>query len=671
MKSIFMLRTAAGVLSAHGRAGAARRCGAAVLLALLAGALPAQNGSPAPTPGQSGPAGAAAPTAQATPAPENLPAQANPAKGPRSGDRRKAAKLYMTATKLFLDRQFEEAMKDYDEAAALDPTNNNYRLAASVALSHAVAALIQSAAKDRLLGNEGAARDDLARALKLDPHNFEASQHLDELGEDAARQQPKALYDESGGDLGGPVELLAAPGLRSFHIHADELQVIKQVYQAYGLTVMLDTSVHALPVRFDIDDVGFEEAARVLNLVTNTFSVALDAHRVMVAADTRDNRQKFEPEALETIYLTGMSDDELTEVETVAKDVFKMQQVRISTTARTITLRAPAPTLNVFNATMRGLMDGRSQVLLDVRMIQVAHISTRNTGVQLPQTITAFNVAAEEESLLSSNASLVQEIISSGLASPNNPLAILGILIASGQVSSSLLSSGFAIFGGGLTQSAVGLSPLTFNLNLNTSDSRELDDVQLRLQDGEEGTLKEGERYPIQTSSYSSLSGGIPNIPGLTGAGTSSSLSSLLSSLTTSVPNIPMVEYQDLGLTLTTRPRALRNGDVGLNIDLKLTGLAGTSIDGNPVLDNRAYSGMTMLREGEAAVVATEVDKSESLSISGTPGLSEIPGMNNLTEKELQKNYATIVIVITPHVVRGPQAAGHSMMMRVEKSGTP
>jgi len=38
-----------------------------------------------------------------------------------------------------------------------------------------------------------------------------------------------------------------------------------------------------------------------------------------------------------------------------------------------------------------------------------------------------------------------------------------------------------------------------------------------------------------------------------------------------------------------------------------------------------------------------------------------------VTDKDLQKNYATLVIVMTPHVVRGPQAAGHTVMMRVDK----
>jgi len=69
--------------------------------------------------------------------------------------------------------------------------------------------------------------------------------------------------------------------------------------------------------------------------------------------------------------------------------------------------------------------------------------------------------------------------------------------------------------------------------------------------------------------------------------------------------------------------------------------------------------------------VVSELDKSESRAISGTPGLSEIPGLNNLTGNDTQKNYATLLIVITPHVLRGTQAAGHSAMMRIERGQTP
>jgi len=250
----------------------------------------------------------------------------------------------------------------------------------------------------------------------------------------------------------------------------------------------------------------------------------------------------------------------------------------------------------------------------------------------------------------------------------NLTLAILGILIASGQVSSSLFSNGIALFGGGLTASALSPGKVTANLNLNSSDSRELDQIQLRLGDGEKATLRTGSRYPVQTSSFSSIASSLPSIPGLNGAGTSGSLSSLLASYS-GAANIPQVEYQDLGLTLKATPKVLRNGDVALNLDMKIDALSGGSINGNPILNNRAYSGVVTLREGEAAAVVSQLDKSQSRAVSGTPGISEIPGMNNLTGKDNQKDYSTLLIVITPHLVRGTQAAGHSPMMRVEKNG--
>ena len=355
----------------------------------------------------------------------------------------------------------------------------------------------------------------------------------------------------------------------------------------------------------------------------------------------------------------------------LAKNVFNAQQAVAEPTSNTITIRASHGTLNAFNATMSELLDGRNQVLLEVRMIQLAHSSTRNTGVQPPQSISAFNVYAEEQSLLNANQSLVQQIISSGLASPSDTLAILGILLASGQVSGSLFSNGVATFGGGLTESALAPGSITANLNLNSSDSRELDQMQLRLSDGEAATMRLGSRYPIQTSSFSSLGASVPNIPGLTGAGSSSSLSSLLASYSGSLPNIPQVEYQDLGLTLKATPKVMRNDEVALTVDLKIDALAGTFINGNPVLNNRAWSGVVPLKQGETVEVVSELDKSESRAISGTPGISEIPGLSDLTGNDTQKNSATLLIVITPHVLRGTQAAGHSPMMRVERGQTP
>ncbi len=612
---------------------------------------------------------APAPVAETT-GPSGAPrdAQAGNSKQPSEADKRRATKIFLEADKLYVDGRFEAAMQKYKQAADLDPSSSSYRLSIEVARSHAVTALIQAAAKARLVGDEGTARADLQHALELDPTNAEATQHLYDLGDDAIRGQTRPLYADSGNDIGGVPVLAPMATAMSFHLHSDQVQVIRQVFRSFGIEPMFDQSVRNTPIRFDVDDSKFAEAARLVGMATGTFFVPLDPHRVLVAKDTRENHRQFEREELETLTVPGLTETELTDVGNVAKNVFGIPTVSTDHTADTISLRAPPSTLTVFNATIRSLLDGRNQVVLDVKLIQVAHTLTRNTGVAPPQSVTGFNVYAEEQSILNANQALVQQIISSGLAAPGDTLAILAILLASGQVTSSIFQNGIALFGGGITASGISPAPFTVNLALNTSESRELDHIQLRLGDGEDGTIKQGERYPIQTASYSGLSGGLGKIPGLTGAGSSSSLSSLLASVGSSVPNIPMVQYQDLGLTLKANPKVMRGGDVALTLDLKLDSLSGSSLNGNPILNNQAFSGVTTIKDGEAAVLAAELNRSQSLAVSGTPGLSEIPGMNDITSKDKQYNYATLVIVITPHVVRGTQAAGHTPMMRVETS---
>lgn len=621
--------------------------------ALIANTANAQSATSIPT----GATPNAAPAASAQ--------NATAAKPIRSANRRRAAKLYLTASKLFEKGEFEEAMNRYRQAAELDPGNPDYALAANVARGHLVTTLIQAAAKSRIQGDEVAARASLAHARELDPENPQVREHLNELADDAVRGMTAPLYQQGAETVGEGAVLAPQPGLRSFHMRSDRRNIIQHVFNAYGIEATLDRSVQTTGARIDLDNVDFETAARIVSLETKSFYMPLDAHRALVANDDRTNRETFMRRDVETVYLPGLTTAELTDMVTIAKNVFDADQAVADPGAGALTIRAAQKNMIAFNATINQLLDGHNQVLLDVRVIQLAHTNQRNTGITPPQTVSAFNVYSEEQSILNANQSLVQQIVSSGLAAPGDTLAILLILAASGQVSNSLFSNGFALFGGGLTASALSPGQISANINLNSSDSRELDQIQLRLGDGEKATIKSGTRYPIQTSSFSSIANSIPTIPGLTSAGSSGSLSSLLAQYS-SVPNIPQVEYQDLGLTLSATPKVMRDDDVALTLDFKIDALAGSSLNGNPILNSRAYSGVVTLKRGETAAIVSELDKSETRSVSGTPGLSEIPGLNNLTGIDNQKSSSTLLIVITPHVVRGTQSAGHSPIMRVE-----
>jgi general secretion pathway protein D len=91
-------------------------------------------------------------------------------------------------------------------------------------------------------------------------------------------------------------------------------------------------------------------------------------------------------------------------------------------------------------------------------------------------------------------------------------------------------------------------------------------------------------------------------------------------------------------------------------VEFEIRSLSSTSLNGVPVISNRQFSGTVRLREGEQAGLAGMVSRSEQRSLSGLPGVGNLPILRhalgnenkNLTEDE-------ILVVITPHIVRSPE----------------
>jgi general secretion pathway protein D len=580
---------------------------------------------------------------------------------PTQHDKRDAAKAYLAGAHAIEDRNTRAAYDAFARAAQLDPTSPDYKNAVVVAKAHFVTDLIQQAEKARILGKEDVVHARLAEALELDPSNPIVAQHI---GDVAGIESESLKTDDISSTIADAIQLEPTPGKRSFHIRADGQSLLRQVLSAYGIAPSFDSSVSSQPIRFDVDEVDFRQAQQLLRLETNTFFVPLDPHRVLVAKDTRANRQQYERLLLETVYLPGLSPQELTDVSNLARNVLEITQVAAEPTQNTLSVRGPETRLALFNRTLHGLMDGRSQVLLDVHIYEIQRTRTTNIGVQTPQQFNAFNLNSEIQQVLNGNQSLIQQIVSSGLANANDLEAIAAILLASGQISNSILSQPFAVFGGGLTETGLTLGTTQLNMALNTSDSRAIDQLQLRLQDQEAGDILAGMHYPIIQSSYSNLTGSGVNIPGLNSAGLSSQLAALgLNSSSLTQQTIPQIQYQDLGLQMKATPYIHRDQSVSLKVDLKLQALAGSSINDIPILTNRQFTAFLDLKDGASALVTSNLSSQEANAVSGLPGLSEIPGLQSTTDKSVQRSNAELVILITPHVVRLPHPSGASQVM--------
>lgn len=640
----------------------------AMALALAAAAAaqqtpqPAASVQPAPASAQQPAAGPAQQPASATAPTTPLGAVHRPSKH----DREEAQKLFVQGAKDVQRNDVRAAMDAFVRAAELDPEERKYEMADQIARQHLVTDLIQQADKDKILGHFADARAKIAEAYSVDPSSPVAAQHMDELASSTVAGEPAERSEAVA--VAPPIELQPKPGLRSFHIRSSQRNLISQVLPAYGIQPTLDDSVGVQTVRYDVDDADFATAERTLALATGTFVVPLDPARALVAKDSKANRDKFERQSVETVYLPGMSADQITEITTLAKNVFAVRMATATVDQSALTVRGSTADLNALNATLTSLLEGRSELQLDVRMYEIDRTKAVNLGVILPNQTTVFNVYSEARNLLSSNSSLVQEIISSGLAAPGDWEAILAILIASGQISNSILTQPFGVFGGGLSLTGVAYQGGSLNMQLNSSDVRALDQMQMRVLDHEESTLKVGERYPIETSSYSSLGAAPLSIPGISNAGLSSTLQNLgvsLSSLQAAASlNIPQVQYQDIGLTLKVTPSIQGTNSVSLKFDLTLSSLAGSALNGLPLLNNREYNAITSVRVGESALLVSAVSRQESNAITGVPGLSEIPGFQYTTNNNSNLDIAELAIVITPHIVRSVhREASEKMIM--------
>lgn len=589
-------------------------------------------------------------------------AGASKPKEPSPKQRREADDAYLEGAKLLDRGDLAGAEARFAKAAELNPENAEYLQAAALAREHRVAELVKQSGKARLLGQAVKSQELLAEAQKLGPTNPLVTQHLDaSAAVDSFRPTIEAAADTNKGSpwarsqmtLAGPVTLQPNASRQSFQIRADTRQTIREVLSRYGIQAMFDESLESKNLRFDVDDVTYDQATAVLFEMAGALAVPLDAHSLLIAKDTAENRQRLERQLEETIYLPGLTTAEINELGTIVRTVFDVKQTSIQTSLGSLALRAPEDTLTAVNLTLADLIDGGAEVMLDMRLYTVDRTRQRIIGAQLPQQIGVYNVQSEAQNIVNSNQDLVNQAIAQGLIPADASATTIALaLISSGLVSSSLLSNTLGFFGGGITMTGVTTNAsTTFNLAMNSSDTRALNSLQLRLGDRQSGTFRSGSRYPIITGSYTTGSG----------VSTSSQAGTTINGVT--VPNqflgaasaitIPQFQYEDLGLTLKATPTVQRSGLVRMALDLKIEALGGTSINNIPILVNRQYLSDVTVKDGETTLIASSLSRSESAAISGTPGLSELPGFqtaaaNNTTEADSSE----LVLLITPHIVR-------------------
>lgn len=536
----------------------------------------------------------------------------------------------------------DAALEKFEKAADLDPANVNYVTAREITRQDLAYRALQRGNKAMLEKKEIVAMAEFREALQYDPTNIYAMQRLRDAVPQSDEPEPKVSVVEQS----LPIELQPRAEHKDFHFKGDSRALLTEVARAYGISAQFDESVKSQHVWFDIQDVNFATAMQAAAAVTKTFWVPLTTKQIFVLADNVENRRNFEHLGLRTFYVPELNDQELTELANTVRVLFNLRFVSQDKAASTITIRAELPLLDAAGHLIETLTTGRPEVLLDISVYAVSTSLARSLGTALPTQFTMFNFSpALLAGLGASGQNLINQLISSGGINSANSQAISALLAQlQNSATSSVLTQPFVTFGGGLTLFGLtaGGAGVTPTFSLNTSDIKSLEHVTLRASQNDPAVMKIGERYPIINATFAPIYN-------------SSAISQVLGNQSYIAP-FPSFNFEDLGVNLKATPTIHEDEDVTLKLELQIRSLGTQTVNGIPIINNREYTGMITMKNGQSSVITGMIDMSDTRDVNGYPFLGEIPGVDygaalhntNVAQDEL-------LVVITPHVVNMPE----------------
>ncbi len=138
--------------------------------------------------------------------------------------------------------------------------------------------------------------------------------------------------------------------------------------------------------------------------------------------------------------------------------------------------------------------------------------------------------------------------------------------------------------------------------------------------------------------------------------------SSTFSGLSNPLANTPFpgVEYLDIGLKVKATPRIHPGDEVTLQLNFDISSLTGQSFNNIPVISTQAVEQTVRLKENETATLAGFLQAELTNTISGTPGIADIPGAGLIASTITPQNMdSELLILVTPRLVRLSERKDH------------
>jgi general secretion pathway protein D len=425
-------------------------------------------------------------------------------------------------------------------------------------------------------------------------------------------------------EAAGPVEL--AP-ISNQPITIQSTEDAKVIYETLGklagINVLFDPdyATSSRRIRISLNGVTLNQALEIVSLESKTFWRPVTPNTIFVAADTQAKRKELEQSVIRTFYLSNLSTPtEIQDVTNTLRQILEITRVQQLPSQGAIIVRGTPDQIALAEKVINDIDKARPEVVVEVAVMQVQKDKLHQIGIQYP------------------------------FSQTDNPT--IAFQPKGGTTSSTTTGNTNAGNGGTVTQSsgtslslndlanldarnfAISIPSSSLHLLMNDSSTKTLENPQIRALDGQKAQLKIGSRVPVATGSFQ---------PGIGGVG----INPLVNT---------QFQYLDVGVNIDVTPTVHGDREVTLKLMLEISAVTGTSNIGGiqqPIIGSRHIEHVIRLKEGEVNLLGGIMESSDVRSVSGLPGLAQIPILKYLfgnNSKEITDN--EIVFAIVPHIVR-------------------
>lgn len=540
---------------------------------------------------------------------------------------------------------YDAAFEDYRQAHLKAPKDLRYRERYERLRYTAANLHVDRGRVLRQSGDVTGAINEFARALQIDPGNEAAAQELQiterppapavtpgkvgaiENGVTPGRtlipgvdeQMPRQhqIQDEIS-SLAAPVQLQPVSNDPiTLHMVEDSKNIYQAIGKLAGLNVIFDPEYSSKRIPVDLTSVPLFDALRIVETLSGTFWKPVTPNTIFVAQNTPNKRTDLDDLAVQTFYLTNVSQqNDANEILVALRNLLDPTvKLYLVNSQNAIVVRATPDQLVLAEKLINDLDRTRSEVIVDVAVLEVSRDKLRNLGITLP---TSFGLTPTATSNGTTTSGSTNSANSTGTTTTNTTSQSL-TLNSLGNLNA--------------TNFAVSVSGGTVNALLTDSDTRILQNPRVRATDGQRAQLKIGSKIPVATGSYSSTL-----------------------STTASLGVQTQFTYLDVGVNIDITPTVHLDREVSLKLVVEISSQNGSvTISGvtEPIISQRRAEQVIQLRDGEPSILAGLLQRQDTRTANGTPGLGEIPILKYFFSSQSKEQQSDeIVFLLIPHIVR-------------------